>query len=174
MSWPPNSFDRNTIEHLWFHLENRIRAAIHCHLAMSGIAAKVGECLVPHIPQTAYQYLVESILRLTSRWEDHRIVRNASVQPTASSAAIQAQVAPPLGGSVSSRTIQRRLDEGHLGSRHPLRVLPLTPTHRRLCLEWCRARGNWPTAEWNQVDFSDESRFNPSSDVNRDCVENPW
>ncbi|GFY10806.1 hypothetical protein TNCV_1123281 [Trichonephila clavipes] len=32
--------------------------------------------------------------RLTSHREDHHIVRNARVQPTASSAAIQAQVAP--------------------------------------------------------------------------------
>ncbi|GFW18377.1 transposable element Tcb2 transposase [Trichonephila clavipes] len=43
--------------------------------------------------------------------------------------------------TVSSRTIRRRLAEGHLGSRCPLRVLPLTPTHRRLRLEWCRPRG---------------------------------
>ncbi|GFW33857.1 transposable element Tcb2 transposase [Trichonephila clavipes] len=47
-------------------------------------------------------------------------------------------------------------------------MLPLTPTHRRLRLEWCRARGNWNAAEWNQVVFSDESRFNLSSNGN--CV----
>ncbi|GFV80683.1 transposable element Tcb2 transposase [Trichonephila clavipes] len=106
-------------------------------------------------------------LRQTSRREDHHIVRNARVQPTASSAAIQVQVAPSVRVPVFSRTIQRRLVEGHLGSRCPLRVLPLTPTHRRLRLEWCRARGNWIAAEWNQVVFSDESRFNLSSDDNR-------
>ncbi|GFV41689.1 uncharacterized protein TNCV_3628401 [Trichonephila clavipes] len=64
---------------------------------------------------------------------------------------------------VSSRTIRRRLAEGHLGSRHPLRLLPLTPIHRRLRLKWCCARGNRTAAEWNQVVFSDESRFNLSS-----------
>ncbi|GFY35123.1 transposable element Tcb2 transposase [Trichonephila clavipes] len=93
-----------------------------------------------------------------SRREDHHIVRNARVQPTASSAAIQTQVAPSLGTPVSSRTIRRHLAEGHLGSRRPLRVLLLTPTHRRLRLEWCRAQGNWTAAEWNQVVFSNESR----------------
>ncbi|GFY36478.1 transposable element Tcb2 transposase [Trichonephila clavipes] len=41
----------------------------------------------------------------TSRREDHHIVRNARAQPIASSAAIQAQVAPSLVGPVSSRTI---------------------------------------------------------------------
>ncbi|GFU54740.1 transposable element Tcb1 transposase [Trichonephila clavipes] len=55
--------------------------------------------------------------RQTSRREDRHIVRNACVQPAALSAAIQAQVAPSLGAS-------------HLGSRHPLRVLPLRPTYR--------------------------------------------
>ncbi|GFX36883.1 transposable element Tcb2 transposase [Trichonephila clavipes] len=95
--------------------------------------------------------------RQTSRREDHHIVGNARIQPTASSAAIQAQVAPSLGAPVSSRIIRRRLTERHLGPRRPLRELPLTPTHRRLRLEWCRARGNWTAAEWIQVVFSDES-----------------
>ncbi|GFX24135.1 HTH_Tnp_Tc3_2 domain-containing protein [Trichonephila clavipes] len=49
----------------------------------------------------------------SSRRSPHR---NARVQPTASSAAIQAQVAPSLEAPVSSRTIRRRLAEGHLGS----------------------------------------------------------
>ncbi|GFW49323.1 transposable element Tcb2 transposase [Trichonephila clavipes] len=73
--------------------------------------------------------------RQTSRREDHHIIRNARVQPAASSATLQAQVAPSLGASVSFQTIRRSLAEGHLGSRRPLRVLPLTPTHRRLRLE---------------------------------------
>ncbi|GFU80762.1 transposable element Tcb2 transposase [Trichonephila clavipes] len=105
--------------------------------------------------------------RQISHREDRHFVRNVRVQPTASSAAIQAQVASSLGHPVSSRTIRRRLAEGHMGSWRPLRVLPLTSTHRHLHLEWCCARGNWTAAEWNQVVFSDESRFNNSSDDNR-------
>ncbi|GFX99813.1 transposable element Tcb2 transposase [Trichonephila clavipes] len=77
----------------------------------------------------------------SSRRLPHR--KKSYVQPTASSAAIQAQVAPSLGAPVSSRTIRRRLTEGHLVSWCPLRVLLLTPpsptAHRRLRLEWCRA-----------------------------------
>ncbi|GFY25347.1 transposable element Tcb2 transposase [Trichonephila clavipes] len=111
--------------------------------------------------------------RQTSRREDGHIVRNACVQSTASLATLQAQVAPSLGAPVSSRTIRRRLAEGHLGLRRPLRVLPLTPTHRRLRLDWCHARGNWTADEWNQVAFSDESRFNLRSDDNRVRVWRP-
>ncbi|PRD33739.1 UNVERIFIED_CONTAM: Transposable element Tcb2 transposase [Trichonephila clavipes] len=111
--------------------------------------------------------------RQTSRREDLHIIRNARVQPTASSAAIQVQVAPSLGAPVCSRTTRRRLAEGHLGSRHPLRVLPLKPIHRRLRLEWCHAQGNWTAAEWNQIVFSDESIFNLSSENNRVRVWRP-
>ncbi|GFV64447.1 transposable element Tcb2 transposase [Trichonephila clavipes] len=103
----------------------------------------------------------------SARREARQLGRSNCVR-TASSAAIQAQVAPSQGAYVAFRTIRRRLAAGHLGSQHPLRVLPLTPTHRRLRLEWCRARRKWIAAEWNQVVFSDESRFNLSSDNN--CV----
>ncbi|GFU52381.1 transposable element Tcb1 transposase [Trichonephila clavipes] len=58
-------------------------------------------------------------------------------------------------------------------SRRPLRVLPLKPTQRHLRLEWCHARENWTAAEWNQIVFSDESRFNLSSDDNRIRVSRP-
>ncbi|GFT64693.1 transposable element Tcb2 transposase [Trichonephila clavipes] len=70
--------------------------------------------------------------RQSSRREERGIVRNARVQPTASPAAIQAQVASSLGAPVSFRTIRRHLAEGQLG-RRPLRVLPLMPTYQRLC-----------------------------------------
>ncbi|GFW53181.1 transposable element Tcb2 transposase [Trichonephila clavipes] len=40
--------------------------------------------------------------RQTSRREDRHIVRNAHVQPTASSATVHAQVALTLGGPMSS------------------------------------------------------------------------
>ncbi|GFW09239.1 uncharacterized protein TNCV_2101931 [Trichonephila clavipes] len=38
---------------------------------------------------------------------------------------------PSLGAPVTSRTIRRRLAEEYLGSLRPLRVLSVTPTHRR-------------------------------------------
>ncbi|GFW88871.1 transposable element Tcb1 transposase [Trichonephila clavipes] len=73
-----------------------------------------------------------------------------------------------LDRPVIEKTTTLRLAELPLESQHPLRVLPLMPTHQRLRLEWSRARGNWSAAEWNQVVFSDESTFNLSSDDN--CV----
>ncbi|GFW27070.1 transposable element Tcb2 transposase [Trichonephila clavipes] len=134
------------------------------------ILLKSIETLSPHV---GVLWTFKRRPRQTSRREDRHIVRNARVQPTASSTAIQAQVRPSLEAPVSFRTIRKRPTEGHLGSRHPLRVLPLAPTHRRLRLEWCRARGNWTAAERNQVVFSDESRLSLSSDDNRIRVWRP-
>ncbi|GFV44181.1 transposable element Tcb2 transposase [Trichonephila clavipes] len=111
--------------------------------------------------------------RQTSRREDHHLVRNSRVQPSASSAKIQDQVAPSLGIPVSSRIIRRCQAEGHLETQCLLRVMPLTPIHRLLRLEWCHARGNWTAVERSQIVFSDESRFNLSSDDNRVRVWRP-
>ncbi|GFT58645.1 transposable element Tcb2 transposase [Trichonephila clavipes] len=90
-------------------------------------------------------------LRQTSHREDIRIVE------------------PSLGFPVSSRTIRRRLAEGHLGSRHPIRVLPLTPTHRPPPFGVVpRTRKlDCSGIELGRL-FSYESRFNVSSDDN--CV----
>ncbi|GFW96218.1 transposable element Tcb1 transposase [Trichonephila clavipes] len=83
------------------------------------------------------------------------------------------QAQDTLDSPVIQKTTTSCLAEEPFGSWRPLRVLPLTPTHRRHSLEWCRARGNWTAAEWNQVVFSDESRFNLSSDDNRVRVWRP-
>ncbi|GFW14527.1 transposable element Tcb2 transposase [Trichonephila clavipes] len=69
-------------------------------------------------------------------------------------------------GPCVSRTIRKHLTEGNLGSLRSLRVLLLTPTDRRLRLKWCRTQGNWTAAEWDQIVFSNESRFRLSSDDN--------
>ncbi|GFX00064.1 transposable element Tcb2 transposase [Trichonephila clavipes] len=134
----------------------------------------VGRCWAQCIREMSFTRRPDSGRpRKTSRHEDHHIVRNERVQPTASSVAIQAQIAPLLGAPVSSRTIRRHLAEGHLGLRRPLLVPPLMSTYRYLRLEWCHARENWTETEWNQVVFSDESRFNLSSVDNRVRVWRP-
>ncbi|GFV62945.1 transposable element Tcb2 transposase [Trichonephila clavipes] len=71
------------------------------------------------------------------------------------------------------KTATSCLAEGHLGSWRSLCELLLTTTHRRLCLEWCPARGNWTAVEWNQVIFSDESTCILSNDDTRVHVWRP-
>ncbi|UYV63665.1 hypothetical protein LAZ67_2005247 [Cordylochernes scorpioides] len=59
---------------------------------------------------------------------------------------------------VSARTIRRRLQQSGLSARRSLLRLPLTQNHRRLRRQWCDERRMW-TAEWNEIVFTDESRF---------------
>lgn len=105
--------------------------------------------------------------RQTTSRQDRLILRQARILPTSSVSTIQRQVAPSLQVPVSASTISRRLAEGHLVSRRPLRVLPLTPTHCRVRLQWCRSRRNWTATEWNRVVFSDESKYSMASDDGR-------
>ncbi|GFU66739.1 transposable element Tcb2 transposase [Trichonephila clavipes] len=107
---------------------------------------------------------------LTSFSVENKTARRVSRQLSGSVIVLTqqySQVARSLEAPVSSRTIRKCLAERHLRSRCPLRLLPLTPTHRCLHLEWSHAQGNWTAVELNQVVFGDESRFNLSSDDNR-------
>ncbi|GFV76754.1 transposable element Tcb2 transposase [Trichonephila clavipes] len=49
----------------------------------------------------------------------------------------------------------------------PITRTAVVPTHRRIRLKLCHARGNWTAEVWNHVVFGDESSFNLSSDDNR-------
>ncbi|GFV67059.1 transposable element Tcb1 transposase [Trichonephila clavipes] len=147
-----NTLPQTDIKNLFNSIPRRVAALIAAR-GGSGTSESEGCPLHKDLAQDA---LDRPVVKKTT------IVRNARVQPIASSAAIQAWVTPSLGPPVSSRTIRRRLAEGHLGSRRALRVLLLTPTHQRLLSEWFHARGNWTGAEWNQVVFSD-ARANPDS-----------
>ncbi|GFU37786.1 transposable element Tcb1 transposase [Trichonephila clavipes] len=71
------------------------------------------------------------------------------------------------GRPISRFTVARRLHGGGLFARRPVRCIPLTPAHRRRRSLWCREHWNWRDNEWEQVLFTDESRFSLSSDSHR-------
>ncbi|GFV85485.1 transposable element Tcb1 transposase [Trichonephila clavipes] len=81
----------------------------------------------------------------TTRREDRRIVRQALVDPTVTRSTIRADV----GVAIVPETISRHLAEANLKSKRPFRVLPLTPEHRQLCLQWCQARSMWNVTDWH-------------------------
>ncbi|GFX10412.1 transposable element Tcb2 transposase [Trichonephila clavipes] len=115
-----------------------------------------------------------TITRMSTGSVAQKVERSLCMRkPTSSSADIQANVALSLGPPLSSRILQRHLAERHLRSRCPLRVLPLTPTYRRLRLEWSHVHGIWTAEKWNQVVFSDEPRFNLRSYDNHVHVWRP-
>ncbi|GBM74230.1 hypothetical protein AVEN_129930-1 [Araneus ventricosus] len=91
----------------------------------------------------------------TRKTTRQRIVRQALMDPTVSRSTIQLDVGMP----VVPQTISRRFAEANLQSKHPVRVLPLTPKQRRLRIQWWHARATWNARDRQNVVFSDESRF---------------
>ncbi|GFV75671.1 transposable element Tcb1 transposase [Trichonephila clavipes] len=102
-------------------------------------------------------------IRKTTRREDRRTVRQGLVDPTVTRLTIRADV----GVSIVQQTISRHLAEANLKSKSPFRALPLTPEHRQLRLQWCQARSMWKVIGWQNIVFSDESRFALGTDNNR-------
>ncbi|GFW71582.1 transposable element Tc3 transposase [Trichonephila clavipes] len=106
---------------------------------------------------------------VTSAPDDRRLVRMAQTDRTASSRQLAAHWSTATGVSLCASSIQRRLLQRGLRARIPLcriplyRIplyrIPLTQNHRRLRLQWANVHRSW-RADWQQVVFSDESRFN--------------
>ncbi|GFV66197.1 transposable element Tc1 transposase [Trichonephila clavipes] len=69
--------------------------------------------------------------------------------------------------AIVPQTISRHLAKANLKSKRPFRALPLTPGHRQLPVQWCQARSMWNVSDWQNVVFSDESRFVLGTDDNR-------
>ncbi|GFT66657.1 transposable element Tcb2 transposase [Trichonephila clavipes] len=91
------------------------------------------------------------------------IMRQALVDPTVDRSTIRADV----GVAIVPQTISRHLAEANLKSKHPFRAHPLTPEHPQLRLQWCQARSMWNVTDWQNVVFSNESRFVFGTDNNR-------
>lgn len=60
---------------------------------------------------------------------------------------------------ISDQTIRRRLREHGLRSRTRAQVPELSAVHRRARLRYARIYQHWTLREWNNVFFTDESRF---------------
>lgn len=61
---------------------------------------------------------------------------------------------------VSADTVRRRLKQGGLRCRRPFIGNSLTPRHREARLQWAVAHARWYAPQWDNVLFSDESKFN--------------
>ncbi|GFT38050.1 transposable element Tc1 transposase [Trichonephila clavipes] len=92
---------------------------------------------------------------VTSAPDDRRLVRMAQSDRTASSRQLAAQWSTATGVSLCASSIQRRLLQRGLRARIPL----YTQNHHHLRLQWANVHRSW-RADWKQVVFSDESRFN--------------
>ena len=62
--------------------------------------------------------------------------------------------------SISDQTVRNRLRQSGLRSRRPLKCMELKRRHRIARLQWARVRFRWRRNTWQNILFSDESKFN--------------
>ncbi|GFV51542.1 transposable element Tc1 transposase [Trichonephila clavipes] len=96
---------------------------------------------------------------MTSARDDQHLLCRAVNDRTASSRYLAARWSTNIGVLMSTSSIRRCLLHRGLRARVPLYRMPLRANHRRLHLQWAHEHRAWQ-ADWPQVVFSDESRFN--------------
>lgn len=98
--------------------------------------------------------------KVTSERED-RILKRLTLQNRFDSAAeLRQKLQNAISSSVSLRTVQRRLNELGLKARRPAKKPLLSKNMKQNRLIWCKERRIWTIDDWNNVIFSDESKFN--------------
>ena len=81
-------------------------------------------------------------------------------------AALTARTIPGLR-PIRSRTVRNRLCEHNIHPRRPAIRPVLLQRHRQPRLQWCRQHLRFRRVDWNNVLFSDESRFHLNSSDGR-------
>ena len=96
--------------------------------------------------------------RVTTQRQDAFIrqlhLRNRFLTPSESSRQVAGR-----RGQISTSTVRRRLRAAGLHARRPYVGSVLTNMHRQRRLQWTTLHQRWARRQWNDVVFSDESRF---------------
>ena len=97
--------------------------------------------------------------RITTKREDRLITQISLADRTKTTPRIQASLGEHHGRALSVSTIQRRLREVGLKAYRARKKPRLTQQHRRKRFEFAMKHRHWTVADWSNVVFSDESRF---------------
>ena len=98
--------------------------------------------------------------RSTDVRTDRYIVRQAVTSRTNTAKRIKSLLRVTTNVHISVNTVRRRLRAAGLASRVPARHPRLTPAHKAARQAWSARHSRWTRREWDQVIFSDESKFN--------------
>lgn len=108
--------------------------------------------------------------RVTSGREDRYVTNYARRNRRITVTALRSHFLRTYRRRISRTTIRRRLHASNLRARRPLRVPRVSPQHRAARLQWAMEHRDWFLAQWQNVLFSDESRFGLQSDSRRERV----
>lgn len=97
--------------------------------------------------------------RVTSQRQDRAIVREHMRDRFANATHTATNTIGTHNRPVSERTVRRRLNAGGLNSRRPVVGPILTPRLRLARLQWARQHVGWNWRQWQNILFTDESRY---------------
>lgn len=98
--------------------------------------------------------------RKTTAREDRLLQRLQLKNVFSPSPTIRAQFEEATNVTISDRLVRYRLKEFGLSSYRPAKKPLLTSRMKRQRLDWAKERENWTATDWQNVIFSDESKFN--------------
>lgn len=108
--------------------------------------------------------------RVTTAADDRYILLTSRRNRFMTAKKIANQLQAATRTRVSDQTIRRRLHARMLRARKPYVGVPLTQRHRQARLNWATIHRRWTQRQWNNVLFTDESRFNLETSDGRQRV----
>lgn len=97
--------------------------------------------------------------RKTSMIEDRRLKRICLSDRFKSAVDIRSELIEAGGSEISVETVRRRLRESGLKARSPAKKPFLNKRMRAQRLKWAKTYKNWTEEDWQNVIFSDKSKF---------------
>ncbi|GFU66339.1 transposable element Tcb2 transposase [Trichonephila clavipes] len=129
-----------------------------CGLKTVAEVSKKGRC---------YPTIISGRPRVTIPHQDRYLVISARRQRGSTARALGSALTVATGIRISRQTAYRRLNHAGLYTRRPAICIYLTSAQQRARFNWNLTLQHWSVEEWDNVMFSDESRFNLSSDSRR-------
>ena len=149
------------------NLRERAIGKLHAGMTMNAVAMNIG------CSTRAIRHLRQR-LQATERTEDRprsgsprvttlgqdRYVRNTHQRKRFQTVtATAANTHGTHNNRISAKTVRNRLNEGGLSARRPYVGCILARRHRVNLVNWARTHQRWLRQQWNNVLFSDESKF---------------
>lgn len=96
--------------------------------------------------------------RKTTARDDKLILRMSSCDPRKTATTTAADLCTNYGIQISERSVRRRLLDGGLNARRPVRKPLISKKNRKARLEFARRHVNWTVDDWAKDLWSDESK----------------
>ncbi|GBN66239.1 Transposable element Tcb1 transposase [Araneus ventricosus] len=97
--------------------------------------------------------------RSTSRLFDRNVSLLSLVNPHLTAVDSARELCDPKNPKPSVRTIRRRLQAAGLNGRRPVKKPIISTKNRKVQVEWAKAHKDWTKKEWEDVLWSDESKY---------------